>query len=145
MPYCSTTIAVELAVELCASGFRVGLLDVDLCGPSVPRMLGLFNVPVHQCSEGFAFTLVSHLIKQYIVSLSFDRWVPVYTGVLARSKLEGDGDAVREQANSANAVSADSSTRNRLGHVDRISSSGAGHSSNLARPQEEWFVIRAHL
>lgn len=51
--YCST-VAVELAVELCARGFRVGLLDVDLCGPSVPRMLGLSKAPVHQCAEGFA-------------------------------------------------------------------------------------------
>ena len=38
----------------------------------------------------------------------------MYTGVLARSKLEVVGDAVPEQANSANAGAADSSTRHRL-------------------------------
>jgi Mrp family chromosome partitioning ATPase len=26
---------------------NVGLLDIDICGPSVPRMLGLENQEVH--------------------------------------------------------------------------------------------------
>jgi len=32
----------------------VGLLDVDICGPSVPRMLGLHGQDVHQSSEGWS-------------------------------------------------------------------------------------------
>ena len=32
----------------------VGLLDVDICGPSVPRMLGLLGQDVHQSSEGWS-------------------------------------------------------------------------------------------
>ena len=36
-----STVAVNLAVGLAAKGRRVGLMDVDLHGPSVPRMLGL--------------------------------------------------------------------------------------------------------
>jgi len=32
----------------------VGLLDVDICGPSVPRMLGLMGQDVHQSSEGWS-------------------------------------------------------------------------------------------
>lgn len=36
-----TTIAVNLAVALAAEGLRVGLLDADVYGPSVPLMLGL--------------------------------------------------------------------------------------------------------
>ena len=36
-----STVAVNLAVALARAGRRVGLLDVDLHGPSVPRMLGL--------------------------------------------------------------------------------------------------------
>lgn len=36
-----STVAVNLAVALMLSGKRVGLLDVDIHGPSVPTMLGL--------------------------------------------------------------------------------------------------------
>jgi Mrp family chromosome partitioning ATPase len=36
-----STIAVNLAVTLMMSGKRVGLLDVDIHGPSIPTMLGL--------------------------------------------------------------------------------------------------------
>ncbi|MBF0531390.1 MAG: Mrp/NBP35 family ATP-binding protein [Deltaproteobacteria bacterium] len=36
-----SSLAVNLAVGLAHKGFKVGLLDVDLHGPSVPRMLGL--------------------------------------------------------------------------------------------------------
>jgi ATP-binding protein involved in chromosome partitioning len=36
-----TTVAVNLALALRAQGFRVGLVDADLYGPDVPRMLGL--------------------------------------------------------------------------------------------------------
>lgn len=36
-----STVAVNLATALALEGFSVGLLDVDLHGPSVPTMLGL--------------------------------------------------------------------------------------------------------
>ncbi len=36
-----TSVAVYLALGLAKRGFRVGLLDVDLHGPDVPRMLGI--------------------------------------------------------------------------------------------------------
>ncbi len=36
-----TTVAVNLALALAAAGRRVGLVDADLYGPDVPRMLGL--------------------------------------------------------------------------------------------------------
>lgn len=36
-----SSVTVNLAVSLMQKGFRVGILDVDLHGPSVPRLLGL--------------------------------------------------------------------------------------------------------
>lgn len=38
-----STVAVNLAVALSQAGYKTGLLDVDLHGPSVPRLLGLVD------------------------------------------------------------------------------------------------------
>uniref|UniRef100_A0A4W6BIS0 NUBP iron-sulfur cluster assembly factor 2, cytosolic n=1 Tax=Lates calcarifer TaxID=8187 RepID=A0A4W6BIS0_LATCA len=53
-----STITTELALALRHAGKKVGILDVDLCGPSIPRMLSVGHTDVHQCDSG---------------------WVPVYT------------------------------------------------------------------
>ncbi len=41
-----STVAVNLALALAQNGARVGLLDVDLHGPSVPTLLGLVGRPI---------------------------------------------------------------------------------------------------
>jgi ATP-binding protein involved in chromosome partitioning len=40
-----TTVAVNLAVALARRGLRVGVLDADIYGPNVPRMLGVASLP----------------------------------------------------------------------------------------------------
>ncbi len=40
-----STVAVNLAVALARQGLRIGLLDADVYGPSLPRMLGLDRRP----------------------------------------------------------------------------------------------------
>src|SRR5690606_9946894 len=40
-----STVSVNLALALQARGLRVGVLDADLYGPSVPRLLGLEGKP----------------------------------------------------------------------------------------------------
>ncbi len=40
-----STVAVNLAVSLARQGHRTGLLDADIYGPSLPRMLGISRKP----------------------------------------------------------------------------------------------------
>jgi len=46
-----STVAVNLAAALMMSGKRVGLLDIDIHGPSIPTMLGLERETVQGCEE----------------------------------------------------------------------------------------------
>lgn len=39
-----TSVSVNLAMALAAKGYKVGIMDVDVHGPDVPRMLGLSGV-----------------------------------------------------------------------------------------------------
>lgn len=47
-----STVSVNLAVSLALAGKRVGLLDVDIHGPSIPTMLGLSGQSVDSDHEG---------------------------------------------------------------------------------------------
>ena len=47
-----STVAVNLAVSLKLAGHRVGLLDVDIHGPSIPTMLGLESEIISGSKEG---------------------------------------------------------------------------------------------
>lgn len=40
-----TTVAVNLAVALAKLGYRTGLMDADVYGPNVPRMMGIQEAP----------------------------------------------------------------------------------------------------
>jgi ATP-binding protein involved in chromosome partitioning len=40
-----STVAVNLAVALARSGARVGLMDADIYGPNIPRMMGVSGAP----------------------------------------------------------------------------------------------------
>lgn len=47
-----STVAVNLAIALKNEGKRVGLIDVDIHGPSVPTMLGLAGKHLDGCVDG---------------------------------------------------------------------------------------------
>ena len=49
-----STISSQIALTLSQNeNLQIGLLDVDICGPSIPRMLGLEKEEVHQSAEGW--------------------------------------------------------------------------------------------
>ena len=39
-----TSTSVNLSIALANKGFKIGLMDADLHGPDIPRMLGLSNM-----------------------------------------------------------------------------------------------------
>jgi len=63
-----STVAVNLATALMMSGNRVGLLDVDIHGPSIPTMLGLEHEHVESCEDGL---LPIEIGNMKIMSLGF--------------------------------------------------------------------------
>lgn len=46
-----TSVSVNLAMALAEKGYRVGIMDVDVHGPDVPRMLGLSGVMAGSTGE----------------------------------------------------------------------------------------------
>lgn len=48
-----STVSAQLAFGLANDTCEVGLLDVDICGPSIPRMLGVSSREVHQTADGW--------------------------------------------------------------------------------------------
>lgn len=41
-----STVAVNLAAALSEAGYRTGIMDVDIHGPSVPKLLGIDRIPL---------------------------------------------------------------------------------------------------
>lgn len=48
-----SSITTQLALSLALSGKKVGVLDIDLTGPSIPRFFGIEGRQVHQASGGW--------------------------------------------------------------------------------------------
>ena len=63
-----STVAVNLAVSLSLAGKRVGLLDVDIHGPSIPKMLHLEGAPI--LNEGYTI-LPIEIGDMKVLSLGF--------------------------------------------------------------------------
>ncbi|MFH0788614.1 MAG: iron-sulfur cluster carrier protein MrpORP [Pseudomonadota bacterium] len=58
-----SSLAVNLAAGLSLKGYKVGLMDVDLHGPSIPRMLGIHNQTPLQHKDGIYPIPVNDLLK----------------------------------------------------------------------------------
>ena len=64
-----STVSSQLASTLAAQGHNVGLLDIDICGPSIPRMLGCENEDVHGSSSGWMPVYVKDNLA--VISIGF--------------------------------------------------------------------------
>lgn len=49
-----STVSAQLAFYLASKGYNVGLLDLDICGPSIPRMLGIEGESIHASASGWS-------------------------------------------------------------------------------------------
>ena len=68
-----STVSAQLCHTLAAQGYAVGLLDVDLCGPSAPRMVmgnSYVTAEVHRSGSG-AWTPVYTESNIAVMSISF--------------------------------------------------------------------------
>ncbi|KAI8800431.1 P-loop containing nucleoside triphosphate hydrolase protein [Cladochytrium replicatum] len=66
-----STVSTELALTLADKGCKVGVLDIDLTGPSIPRMFGLHNHTVHQSSAGWTPVYTDEAKRVGVMSIGF--------------------------------------------------------------------------
>ena len=83
-----STTAVNLALALAAGGRDVGILDADIFGPSIPRMLGISGRPV--ATEGGKLDpMENYGIKCMSMGFLVDEETPViWRGPMVMSALE---------------------------------------------------------
>ena len=92
-----STVSANLAVALSQKGYEVGILDIDIHGPSIPKMLGVEDKKPGSSETGFTPVYYSPNLK--IMSMGFllqDRDSPViWRGPLKMSAIKqliGDFD-----------------------------------------------------
>ncbi|MCK4380811.1 MAG: P-loop NTPase, partial [Candidatus Lokiarchaeota archaeon] len=67
-----TTVAINLAMSLASVGLRVGILDVDITGPNVIKMLGISpELKPRVDSEAKRFYPIDGPLKLKVMSMAF--------------------------------------------------------------------------
>jgi ATP-binding protein involved in chromosome partitioning len=81
-----STTSANLALGLAAQGWRVGLLDADVYGPSVPRLFGLKGKP--DVADGKMVPLEAYGIKVMSIGFLVDENIPmVWRGPMVSQAL----------------------------------------------------------
>ncbi|MFW9610799.1 MAG: iron-sulfur cluster carrier protein ApbC [Fluviibacter sp.] len=84
-----STTAVNLALALAQQGARVGLLDADIYGPSIPQMLGVGGQQQHSPDGKHIEALKGHGIALMSIGFLVDADSPmVWRGPMVTSALE---------------------------------------------------------
>lgn len=82
-----STVAANLAVALSLKGLRVGLLDADIYGPSVPRLFGIPAQKPEQMAKQLR-PLTAHGIKIMSMGFLVDEATPmIWRGPMVQSAL----------------------------------------------------------
>ena len=82
-----STTAVNLAVALAGQGKRVGLLDADIYGPSLPRMMGLHEKP-HVTTENKMIPLLAYGVSCLSMGLIVPDESPmIWRGLMVQGAL----------------------------------------------------------
>jgi len=82
-----STTAVNLALALQASGLKVGLLDADVYGPSMPRMLGIEGQPT--VKDEILTPMTGHGVKAMSMGFLVDEETPmIWRGPMVMGALE---------------------------------------------------------
>jgi len=83
-----STTAVNLALALAARGLKVGVLDADIYGPSIPRMLGIKGQPTS--SDGHSINpMRNHGVECMSIGFLVEEEMPIiWRGPMVMSALE---------------------------------------------------------
>lgn len=83
-----STVAVNLALALAGEGLRVGVLDADIYGPSVPMMLGLSGRPDSPDGKTI-LPMRAHGIEAMSIGLLVDQDTPmIWRGPMVTQALQ---------------------------------------------------------
>lgn len=66
-----STVTTQIALSLVEAGKKVGVLDVDLCGPSIPRMFGVEGKDIYQSTQGWVPVYPDSSQRLAIMSIGF--------------------------------------------------------------------------
>lgn len=81
-----STVSVNLAQTLAKQGYKIGLVDADIYGPSIPHMLGHTTLP--QIENNFILPFNSHNIKSISIGhLISSNTATIWRGPMATKTL----------------------------------------------------------
>ncbi len=83
-----STVAANLAVALHRSGWRVGLMDADIYGPSVPTVMGLAHQKPDQDSHGQLIPFTAHGVRAMSLGFLVEQDTPmIWRGPMVQSAI----------------------------------------------------------
>lgn len=83
-----STTAVNLSVTMAAMGKRVGLLDADVFGPSIPLMMNLSEEPLINEKNNLMIPPINYGVKCMSMGLLADSGAIIWRGPLVMSALQ---------------------------------------------------------
>lgn len=83
-----STVAVNIALALAGMGKKVGILDADIYGPSIPRLMGVSKRKTTQGQDGRIEPVEAHGIKVMSMGFMVDEESPmIWRGPMVQSAL----------------------------------------------------------